>query len=91
MKISVTIAFLAVGLGLAGCTFDQAAPYVAAGCAVGQIAAATAQLNAAALNKPAVAQELALAQQLAQTDCAAALQAIAAAKAAASAPAAPAQ
>jgi len=82
MKKILVAGLLAGAAGLAGCTFDQATPYIAAGCAAGQIVAATAQVNVAAVNKPGVAADIALAQQLASTDCAAALQAIAAAKAA---------
>lgn len=73
--------------GLAGCSFDQAAPYVAAGCAAGQVALSTAQLNATAVNKAQVAKDLAAAQTLASSDCVAAQAMIAAAKAAAAAPA----
>ena len=71
---------------LAGCSTTVTAPSItagiAAGCAAGQVVAAAAQVNVAAVNKPGVAADIALAQQLASTDCAAALQAIAAAKAA---------
>jgi len=82
MKKILVAGLLAGATGLAGCTFDQATPYIAAGCAAGQVVAATAQVNSSALSKPGVAADIALAQQLASTDCAAALQAIAAAKAA---------
>jgi len=80
------VGMLGIVTGLAGCTFDQAEPYVAAGCAAGQIAAATASMNAAALNKPKVAGYISQGQQLAASDCTAAMAMIAAAKAAAAAP-----
>lgn len=58
------------------CTQAQVTAGISAGCAVGQIAASTAGLNATALNKPAVAEQIARAQALATTDCPAALAAV---------------
>lgn len=81
----VALSLLLGGWGLCGfaCTQAQLTAGVTAACAVGQITAATAGLNATALGKPKVAAQIAAAQGLASTDCPAALAAISAAYAAA--------
>lgn len=87
-----SLKFAPLGLLLAGwalcgfqCSQAQINASVTAACAVGQITAATAQINATALNKPNVATNIANAQALAATDCPAALAAVNAAFAAANA------
>lgn len=88
MRIRAPIAGLVLLLGgwsLCGfqCSQAQVNAAITAGCAVGQITASTAGLNATALNKPKVAAQIANAQNLAATDCPAALTAVNAAYAAA--------
>lgn len=81
----VALGLLLGGWGLCGfqCSQAQVNATITAACAVGQITASTAGLNATALNKPKVAAQIANAQALATTDCPAALAAVNAAYAAA--------
>lgn len=81
----VALGLLLGGWALSGFTCSQAQinASVSAACAVGQITAATAGLNATALNKPTVAANITKAQALGATDCTAAQAAINAAYAAA--------
>lgn len=83
----VALGCLLVGWSLCGfqCSQAQVNASVSAACAVGQITAATASLNAAALGKAAVAADITQAQTLAATDCTAAMAAVNAAYAAAAA------
>lgn len=85
MKKFLALAILLGGWSLCGfaCTQAQITAAITGGCAVGQITAATAGLNATAMGKSSVAAQIANAQALATTDCPAALAAVNAAFAAA--------